>query len=321
MTPAEELHTAADKLRALATAAATGLSAEPTIQWAFTERQHDSGEGGGSGMLRATTAQLPHRKRDIRSARDRIVRTMMISRFQPNMKFRPVPDLTHPVVGRQDVPCQTTKGAGMPREDGSDDEFMSDDQSMSDDDYVPDENELKRSRSESEDEDDGPARKRSRTSSGDDSDKEFEALVGSFVAQAVSWCKANGARIQGAYGSGVGWEIWLEVELYIWLTKNAPTLKASRQTPYTLKGQQRGDLLIGNKVIIELKVETHKETGQAFAKRVDNDMKKVDRGSGNRPAVVVAFAVSQDGIDEVKKLAVGDGVDASSVRIFWEATS
>ncbi|WP_326811663.1 hypothetical protein [Streptomyces scopuliridis] len=53
-TPADELRTAAQKLRTLATAASTGRADEPTGQWAFTETRSDSGEGHGSGMLRAT---------------------------------------------------------------------------------------------------------------------------------------------------------------------------------------------------------------------------------------------------------------------------
>lgn len=52
-TPADELRTAAATLRALATAASTNDDGTPTAQWAFTERRFDSGEGWGSGMLRA----------------------------------------------------------------------------------------------------------------------------------------------------------------------------------------------------------------------------------------------------------------------------
>lgn len=52
-TPAGELRTAADKLRALATAASTGRSGEPTTHWQFTERRLDSGKPWGSGTLHA----------------------------------------------------------------------------------------------------------------------------------------------------------------------------------------------------------------------------------------------------------------------------
>ena len=53
MTPADELRTAATRLRQLATAASTGRSGEPTAHWQFTEERLDSGKALGSGMLHA----------------------------------------------------------------------------------------------------------------------------------------------------------------------------------------------------------------------------------------------------------------------------
>ncbi|MDT0310435.1 hypothetical protein RM780_26310 [Streptomyces sp. DSM 44917] len=191
----------------------------------------------------------------------------------------------------------------------------------------------KRKRQDSEEDGDdgegGPAPKRRRTEPGDEdsdasaSQPDLDELIKRFVRGASAWARANDARVRAAYASDGGWEVWLEVELYLWLSEHDPDLGLARQNPYPgqAKRAQRGDLLIGDAITVELKAETARETGEAFAARVASDQGKVDAGQDERPALVVAFACTEEGSAELRTLIVGAPLDAGPVYIHWEATA
>ncbi|WP_059005889.1 hypothetical protein [Streptomyces specialis] len=181
-----------------------------------------------------------------------------------------------------------------------------------------------------------------------------EELVRLFVDQAAAWARANAARIGIAYHSDGGWELWLEVELYVWLTQHAPDLTVTRQAHSYAHGDsdRRADLLLDGRVVVELKAETSLESADAFAARVERDRAKVDgvddsadsidyeyeegdavaenedgdaeETSGEddvTPAAVVAFAFSTGGKGAVRALDVFfEQNNAGPLSIFWELT-
>ncbi|UCM87135.1 hypothetical protein [Streptomyces marincola] len=178
--------------------------------------------------------------------------------------------------------------------------------------------------------------------------RSVEELVRLFVRQAKDWAEANAERIGIAYESAGGWELWLEVELYVWLRQRVPSLAVSRQSHGYAEGAQRADLLLGDRVVVELKAETREETARAFADRVEKDRAKVDRvdekqldidwsyeegdaaseesdasdgsGGGATPAVIVAFAVSTAGTRAVSGLGDFVTMPAGTLTILWELT-
>ena len=180
--------------------------------------------------------------------------------------------------------------------------------------------------------------------------RKHEDMVRLFVQQAKAWAEANDERIRIAYGSDGGWELWLEVELFVWLRQRVPTLAVSRQAHGYAAGTsaQRADLLLDGRVVAELKAETSVEAAKAFADRVERDRAKVDRVDDQSdvdlsydegdavpdessslddaqdaatPAVVIAFAVTAESVQAVK--ARGDFITttAGPLTILWELTS
>ncbi|NUS13323.1 MAG: hypothetical protein HOY69_18300 [Streptomyces sp.] len=148
------------------------------------------------------------------------------------------------------------------------------------------------------------------------------ACVQRFVDAAVTWCEDNGDRIEAAYESAGGWELWLEVELYLHL--RGADIKVSRQPPYQDggTGRSRADLYLEDTVVVELKAETETEAPDAFRARVVGDRNKIDNGAGGTPFVVVAFACSQESSALLaQEFTCEDGVEAGPfVRIFYDTT-
>ncbi|MEU9341281.1 hypothetical protein AB0D74_08675 [Streptomyces sp. NPDC048278] len=162
----------------------------------------------------------------------------------------------------------------------------------------------------------------------DDSSSESQSSQGTrvdlgyheiFIQTAVAWAEANKGRIGRACQSEGGWESWLEVELYLALQD--ADIPVSRQPPFTVDttGGSRADLFLGDRFLVELKVETATESADAFAKRVKTDIDKVDAKAKNRPASVVGFAWSKESTTACTKL-IGEPISVGNLWIFQDTT-
>ncbi|GGM94220.1 hypothetical protein [Streptomyces fuscichromogenes] len=139
-----------------------------------------------------------------------------------------------------------------------------------------------------------------------------------FIRTAVAWAKANEERILRVCKTAGGWESWLEVELYLAL--DDADVQVSRQPSYTVDttGGSRADLFLGDRFLVEIKVETAEEPADAFANRVKTDIDKVD-AKAKGAASVVGFAWSKESTAACTKM-IGEPVEAGVLRIFHDAT-
>ncbi|MFJ9560930.1 hypothetical protein ACIRQQ_12910 [Streptomyces fuscichromogenes] len=140
-----------------------------------------------------------------------------------------------------------------------------------------------------------------------------------FIRTAAAWAEANEGRIDRICKTAGGWESWLEVELYLALEDAG--VQVSRQPPFSVNttGGSRADLFLGNRFLVEIKVETATEPAAAFAKRVKTDIDKVDAKAKDSPASVVGFAWSKESTAACTKL-IGAPTRAGLLRIFHDAS-
>lgn len=156
----------------------------------------------------------------------------------------------------------------------------------------------------------------SESSQGTRADLEYHEL---FIRTAVAWAKDNQGRIARVCQTAGGWESWLEVELYLALQDAG--VEVTRQPPFEVDttGGSRADLFLGNRFLIEMKVETAKEKASAFAKRVVTDLNKVDKKAKDRPASVVGFVWSQES-SAACTTQIGQPIRAGILSIFHDAS-
>lgn len=159
-----------------------------------------------------------------------------------------------------------------------------------------------------------------RTQTGSEAElDEVEDAVREFVRVAAAWAAANGDRVDLAFASDGGWELWLEVELFLAL--HAADVEVSRQFPYGAASPLKADLLLSQTVIVELKAQTGKETAEQFRRRVAADNAKIDQQAGELPALVVAFAYESTGVAGLASDFTSAGIQAGPLRIFYDTST
>lgn len=95
-----------------------------------------------------------------------------------------------------------------------------------------------------------------------------------------TWLAVNHDRVDCAYESGKGWEIWLHVELYLAVKAHDPNADIERERPGYGTSSLRADLVLNSNVdaqptcVIEIKTELKNEAGNVFWQRVGKDVDK-----------------------------------------------
>jgi hypothetical protein len=262
----------------------------------YSEGEEDSGQSGSSSSSEEVQAAARKRKRSDSSESSGDGDSSDSSQGSPQPKRRKV---ASPDTSSSDGSGSSgSSSSGSSGSSGSEDDGDDGDETGT---YRPD----------SESEDDETADSQSTTA--------LDGYVRQFIASAVTWANANADRIRTAYRSAGGWEVWLEVELYLQLVADGATV--SRQPPYAIdRSGGRADLYMGDSVLVEMKVETHDETVNSFVGRVVRDRKKVEK-AGARPATVVAIVFDDNTADAMEHEFTSDGVAAGPLRLFWDATT
>jgi len=95
-----------------------------------------------------------------------------------------------------------------------------------------------------------------------------------------TWLATNHDRVDGAYESGKGWEIWLHVELHLAVKAHDSKADIERELPGYGTPSMRADLALNSNVdtvptcVIEIKTELKSEAGNVFWQRVGKDVDK-----------------------------------------------
>lgn len=144
--------------------------------------------------------------------------------------------------------------------------------------------------------------------------------VAAFVKHLTGWLRGNADRVRLAYESHSGWEVWLHVELFLYIRAQAPQVDITRETGgYT--GDLRPDFFFEG-VTVEIKTEGEKQTGEAFAKAVYRDMGKVESQSGH--ALVVGVCCTDAARNELGILTTSElpafTVNGKTVYVGWVAS-
>ena len=121
-----------------------------------------------------------------------------------------------------------------------------------------------------------------------------------FVKYVAGWLRANADRVRLAYDSGSGWEVWLHVELFLYVKEQNPTANITRETG-GYKGALRPDYFFEG-VTIEIKTEGENQTGKAFANGVWKDMGKVEELTGGDYALVIGVCCTDTARTELGAL-------------------
>jgi hypothetical protein len=123
-----------------------------------------------------------------------------------------------------------------------------------------------------------------------------------FLAQMRQYLKANCDNVEAARATGSGWEIWLQVELCMYMRR---TMSADivREADYQAKTTLRCDFLLNSKqpdgksrMLVEIKTNTAREDVNAFVLRVADDFEKQLEATGTATLVVGVWV----GADPVK---------------------
>jgi hypothetical protein len=145
-----------------------------------------------------------------------------------------------------------------------------------------------------------------------------ELAITTFLGYLRGFLGANANRVNAAYDSGAGWEIWLHVELYQYIVAQRGNDNGIVREPnaYPHQGRLRADFTIAwgcPPIPIEIKCETERESAAAFGGRVNSDLTKVE--SLNSPALVVAVALTVDSRDQMQSENV-ETITVGNVRVY-----
>jgi hypothetical protein len=99
--------------------------------------------------------------------------------------------------------------------------------------------------------------------------------VASFVRLVNGYLAANADRVRMAYDSGSGWEIWLHVELFVYVKQQLPGANIKREARVYPRNGPRADFNFEG-VTVEVKTEGEAQTGASFADGVYKDMGKIE---------------------------------------------
>jgi len=139
----------------------------------------------------------------------------------------------------------------------------------------------------------------------DESEDEQEKAVDKFVKYLRQYLAANIDRVNGAYDSDAGWEVWLHVELFLFIHQQGETRFIREERYVGPKGKKKrlkadfsiGFGLPGNQwVPVEIKCESMKQSGAAFGRAAELDLNKVKDVKGG--ALVIAVSLT-NGAKEV----------------------
>ncbi len=143
-----------------------------------------------------------------------------------------------------------------------------------------------------------------------------------FVRHLSGWLRANADRVRLAYESGSGWEVWLHVELFLYIKEQSPAADISRETGGYKEGLRADYFFEG--VTVEIKTEGENQTGKAFANGVWKDMGKVESLSSGDYALVIGVCCTDAARDELQDLTTSQlppfTKNGQTVYYGWSAT-
>lgn len=103
-------------------------------------------------------------------------------------------------------------------------------------------------------------------------------------------------KISEAITTGAAWEIWMQVELYLWL-KQLTGIQVSREIRYSSESNQRFDILVAtvdNHYTIELKVQSATNATLQYLSNFSNDINKIEESNKAGKKWVIGIAYSAE---------------------------
>jgi hypothetical protein len=159
-------------------------------------------------------------------------------------------------------------------------------------------------------------------SSSSEEEAQLAAAAEAFVGHLRGYLAANAQRVDAAYHSGSGWEQWLHVELFRYITQPDPHADIQRE-PHAYPGDGAGlraDFLFQG-ATVEIKAETESETAAHFANGVGRDAAKVE-GLDDGSALVLGVCLTQQSYDELRRVVDLTGqVVAAGGTVFYGYTA
>jgi hypothetical protein len=145
--------------------------------------------------------------------------------------------------------------------------------------------------------------------------------VESFVRLVNGYLVANADRVRMAYDSGSGWEIWLHVELFMYIRQQLPNANIRREARVYPTYGPRADFNFEG-VTVEVKTEGETQKGETFANGVFEDMGKIEEQDNY--ALVIGICCTRAAAQQLGDLTTAQlppiTLNGQTVYFGWEAS-